>query len=148
MSGRLIRLIAAVGVAGLLALIAAFALRFGWNSGRLVIPWELIPFSCITWLILANVIGRRGPVATTLLGILSVVMTAAIKILVRFGIGWASAKEGATVSQIIEALSLMMTMQLAETVLFSGWATVPAGVITAFLVRRIMKTSAKSEVRG
>jgi hypothetical protein len=103
--------------------------------------------SCVAWLILANLVRGRGPVVTTLIGIFAVVLTAAIAILVRFGIGWASAQDGATVSQLIEGLSLMMAMQLIPSIWFTGWETVPAGVITAFMIRRIMKTSPGSRVR-
>jgi hypothetical protein len=137
MSDRLVRLTASVAVAGLITLVAQVALKF---------RWELTLASCIAWLMLANVVRGRGPVVTTLIGIFAVVLTAVIAILVRFGIGWASAEDGATVSQLIEGLALMMAMQLVPSIWFTGWGTVPAGVITAFIIRRIMKTSLVSRV--
>jgi len=145
--GRLIRLIAAVAVAGLVTLIVGLALTLGSESEQFVAPWQLALSSCIVWLMLANVVGRRGSVATTILGIFAVILTVAIAITVRCGIEWVSAKEGGTASQFIELLTLMLTMQLASAILFSGWATVPAGIFTAFMVRRIMKPGVRSQVR-
>jgi hypothetical protein len=140
MPGGLVRLMAAVAVAGALAIMTGFALRladFGLSLG----PWELLLSSCVTWLILALVARRRGRVTTTLLGIFSVVLVVAITILIRFGVAMASAPESATVSQLSETLSLMLAMQLLPHVIFTGWATFPAGIITAFVVRWIMTAS-------
>src|SRR5207249_2934342 len=140
MSGGLARLMAAVAVAGAIAVTAGLALKlihFGLSIG----PWEWLLSSGITWLVLTCVARGRGRVTTTLLGIFSVVPIVAITILTRFGVGVATAPESATAGQLSEIITLMMAMQLMPTIIFTSWATVPAGILTAFLVRRIMTAS-------
>ena len=144
--GSLIRLIAAVAVAGLVAFGVGFVLTLG-SVETFVAPWQLALASCTVWLMLANVVKRRGSVGTSLLGVLAATLTGAIAITVRFGIEWVPAQEEATASQFIEGLTLMLTMQLAPAILFSGRATVPAGIVTAFMVRRIMKSGVKRPPR-
>lgn len=140
MSGGLARLTAAVAIAGATAVAAGFALKlihFGLSIG----PWEWLLSSCITWLVLACLVRGRGRVTTILLGIFSVVPIVAITILTQFGIAVATSPDSATASQLSEGLTLMMAMQLMPTIVFTSWATVPAGIITAFLARWIMTTS-------
>lgn len=137
MSGGLVRLTAVVAVAGALAIIAGFSLRLA-HFGLWLGPWELLPSSCITWLVLARAVRGRGRLTTALLGIFSVVLIVALTILIRLCLAAVSAPESATASQLGEALSLMLAMQLLPYIMFTSWATIPAGIITAFFVRWIM----------